>query len=125
MTNLEQKSESPYRLCIHLRDFVPGESINDNITNSILNSYKTVVFLSKGYLKSEWCQYEFQQAHYEVIHGRPDCLVLILMEELDANELPPDIKSFMTTHTYIKWGDSLFWKRLSFGLRKPIPLDKV
>ena len=42
--------ERGFRCCFHLRDFVPGRSIWDNITTSMINSRIAILVLSKASL---------------------------------------------------------------------------
>lgn len=58
MTKLEEK----FRVCIHDKDFIPGSDIADNIIGAIRNSKKTVLIISKHFIKSDWCMYEFNMA---------------------------------------------------------------
>lgn len=42
-------------------------AIAENIMDSIYKSRKTVVIMSKNFLKSMWAQFELQQAHNRAI----------------------------------------------------------
>ena len=86
--------------------------------------YKTIVLLSRGFLQCENCAEMFQQAHYEVIHGQHNGIILIMMEKLDETDIiHPDIIAYMRNHTYIMYGQFMFWKRLYHALRKPLARD--
>ncbi|CAC5385637.1 unnamed protein product [Mytilus coruscus] len=50
ISNLE--AEGNIKLCIHHRDFLPGEEITTNITNAIHQSRKTICLISKAFLES-------------------------------------------------------------------------
>ncbi|KAM4549942.1 uncharacterized protein V3H82_019145 isoform 2-T2 [Fundulus diaphanus] len=56
------EGEQGWRLCLHHRDFLPGKSIIENITDAIYGSRKTICVISRHYLQSEWCSTEIQMA---------------------------------------------------------------
>jgi L-ribulose-5-phosphate 3-epimerase UlaE len=50
IANLEHNGNA--KLCIHQRDFLPGEEITVNITNAIHESKKTICIITREFLKS-------------------------------------------------------------------------
>ncbi|XP_069050534.1 toll-like receptor 2 type-2 [Lepisosteus oculatus] len=123
MNNLLKQLESddpPYRICIHERDFTPGKAIIANIIDCISKSYKTVFVLSKNFVQSEWCHYEFFLAQHRVFEERRDSLILLLLEPIPANSIPDrfcKLRKMMNKSTYLEWPpdeacQSMFWKRL-------------
>ena len=40
------------------RDFHPGWSILENITEAITKSYKVILILTNHFIKSKWCEYQ-------------------------------------------------------------------
>ena len=44
-----------------------GMATSENIVDAIYTSRKTIVLMSKHFLKSTWGQFELQQAHYRAI----------------------------------------------------------
>ena len=61
-----ENRERPFRLCVHERDFLGGADVVENIIASIETSRRTLVVLSNAYIQSEWCRFEFKQAHFKV-----------------------------------------------------------
>ena len=51
---MEQKEIPPFRLCLHYRDFVPGEEVVDNITVGMERSRRQLCVVSQNYLESNW-----------------------------------------------------------------------
>ncbi|CAC5362913.1 unnamed protein product [Mytilus coruscus] len=47
ITNLEKDGE--FKLCVHQRDFLPGQDISVNITNAIHESRKTICIITKTF----------------------------------------------------------------------------
>ena len=47
----ERLEERGYRVCYPPRDFIPGETIHDNIYNAIVRSKRTVCFITAQFLR--------------------------------------------------------------------------
>ncbi|GAB6020873.1 toll-like receptor [Chamberlinius hualienensis] len=114
-----EDTEPKLHLSIHERDFLPGETIVDNIIQCIDNSRKSIFLISNKFIKSQWCQWEIQMAQHKLFEDHMDVLVLILLEELEQSEIPKVLKKILTTKTYLEWPKSdnaterkLFWARL-------------
>ena len=54
-------------ICICLSIIKLGMGIPENVINAIYKSRKTIIVMSKNFLKSMWGQYELQQAHNKAI----------------------------------------------------------
>ncbi len=107
-----------YKLCLHFRDFALGAAVAENIVEAIDTSKRTIMLLSEDFLQSDWCQYEFQMAHHQVLsEGGRNRLILVMMERIDISDIPDHtLKSYIRTHTYIEKNDPRFWERLRFAL---------
>ncbi|XP_062579626.1 interleukin-1 receptor accessory protein-like 1-B [Saccostrea cucullata] len=111
--NLEKAG---YRVYIDFKDFVPGMAIAENVLDAVYKSRKTIIVMSKNFLKSMWGQYELQQAHNKAIVKRDDVLVLI---KYGKCKVPGKLMG----KTFLDWTDSSvkphFWSRLADFLGKP------
>ncbi|KAM6895703.1 toll-like receptor 1 [Xenentodon cancila] len=109
-----------FSLCVHERDFVPGEWIIDNIINCVESSYKTLFVLSKHFVQSEWCNYELFFAQHRAISVQRDSLVFILLEPIPTDSLPKRflrLRSLLRQQTYLEWPrdeqkQRVFWASL-------------
>ncbi|XP_030211318.1 toll-like receptor 2 [Gadus morhua] len=107
-------------LCIHERDFVPGQWIVDNIINCVEASYKTLFVLSNHFVQSEWCNYELFFAQHRAIDSQQDSLVFILLEPIPTNSLPKKflkLRRLLMQQTYLEWPmderkQQVFWVNL-------------
>ncbi|XP_071105094.1 toll-like receptor 4 [Haliotis cracherodii] len=61
------EDESDMRLNFHQRDFTPGRPIAHNIIKAVKTSKRTLVILSREFLKSHWCVHELLMAHMESV----------------------------------------------------------
>jgi hypothetical protein len=112
---LEQGNPT-YRLCLHYRDFNMSAYVADTIVEAVESSRRTIVVLSKNFLHSEWCRFEFKSALHEVLKDRRRRLVIIVLGELPQRDLDPDLRLYLKTNTCIEWGDRLFWQKLKFAM---------
>ena len=128
MENLLPNMEGVYgfKFCIHDRDFLAGDIIEETIVSSIDKSRKTILVLSPPFLESGWCHFEVQMARYQLFKVGKDVLVLVVLEDLSAAEVAKSktLRTLMETKTYLKWtdeeeGKALFWKRLQLALHLP------
>ena len=119
---LEHIESQGLKLCFHERDFIPGFDIAENIANAIHESRKVVCVLSKSFLTSSWCMYEFNMALMERIH-RPDgenMLFLVRLKDFDVKKAPLTMLQFIRDTTYAtdEYPDdtssqAMFWTKIA------------
>ena len=122
--NLEAEDE--LSVCIHERDFtvfIPGHNIRDNIINAIRNSRTTIVVLSKNFLQSKWCRYEFNMARMEGIYSRSreNFVFVIMYKEVDMSHLSPEMRDCLESESFLKYPSlesevPYFWQTLKQAL---------
>ncbi|CAL8262324.1 unnamed protein product [Lota lota] len=117
------EDERGWRLCLHHRDFQPGTSIMENITEAIYGSRKTICVISRHYLESEWCSREIQMASYRLLDEKKDVLILLFLEELPEKQLSPyyRMRKLVRRSTYLSWPQAgrhpgLFWHNVHRAL---------
>ncbi|KAL1488362.1 hypothetical protein ABEB36_014839 [Hypothenemus hampei] len=114
---LELENGSPsYKVCIHIRDWIPGEFISHQIATSVRNSKKTLMVLSKNFVDSVWGRIEFRTAHIEAIKNGDSKVLIVVYGDLEVNHLDDELKCYLRSNTYIKWGEKYFWKKLKYAL---------
>ena len=119
LVNPLENLNPPYNLCLHERDFLVGVPICDNITKAIEGSKCTVCVVSKNWLESDWCQFEFRVAHCLATVEKKTRLLVILKEEIPNDKIKGDLKFYMKTFTYLDAASPLFWSRLLNDLPRP------
>ena len=105
-----------YKLYVSDRDFPAGGSIAETIIHAVKISKRVLVIVSDNYLKSEWCQYEFRQAHYQLIKERSNRIIMILLEELNQDLIYEEIGHYLKTRTYVKYEDPLVWPKVEYAM---------
>ncbi|XP_037282253.2 toll-like receptor 6 [Rhipicephalus microplus] len=104
-----------YRLCLHYRDLpMAGGYLTDAISEAVESSRRTIVILSEHFLKSEWCRYEFKSTHHHGVRRRN--LVVIFLGRVSFKELDPDIRLWLKSSTFLRWGEKRFWDKLRYAM---------
>ncbi|XP_045535404.1 protein toll-like [Papilio machaon] len=106
-----------YRLCLHYRDWAPGEWIPAQIARSVRESRRTLLVVSSEWARSTWAQAEFRAAYALALADARPRLVLLLLEDPAAlRDLDPDVRAFLDANTYLRWDDPWFWRKLRHAL---------
>ncbi|CAC5387695.1 unnamed protein product [Mytilus coruscus] len=115
--NLEEGGNA--KLCIHKRDFLPGNEISYNITNSIHESRKVVCIITKSFLESYYYMFEFNMARMESIYSRSgeNILFLVFFEQFRSKDLPLVMLELVQNDSYIEYpndeqGNVVFWEKM-------------
>lgn len=104
-----------YRLCLHYRDFPPGESVIDNLPWAIRLSRCAVLVLSKDFLQREWCITEVRTTFQRLLLVA-NRLIIIAAENINIDELSPDLRAYMNTHEFLRVDDPYFMEKLEMFL---------
>ncbi|CAG2220059.1 unnamed protein product [Mytilus edulis] len=116
--------EMGYKLCLHFRDFTPGDVIANNIIRAVEDSRRTIMVISKSYIESEWCRLEYQKAQHEMLKMKHR-IIPVILEEISNLKIDKNLKAILSSVTYIEWpGESdskkleKFWKQLKLSMPK-------
>ncbi|KAJ8315679.1 hypothetical protein KUTeg_007829 [Tegillarca granosa] len=114
--------ENSLKLCLHDRDFAVGESILQNIINSISRSRKVIIDATPGYLRSRWCELEVEMTKLEMF-DRPyeNGIIVIVRNGTKPSDMPSLLKSIWNSITCVIFdeGDTenTFFQRLLNALK--------
>ncbi len=107
----------PYNICIHHRDFEIGDWITNNIIKSVTASKRTIIVLSQEFINSQWCRFEFAQAHLRLIQDKSFKIIVIAMDDpKKITDIPKLMKTYIKTGAYIMRNDKLFWQKLLYQM---------
>ena len=125
LVNLEER-QNPYNLCIHDRNFLPGQVLPDTIVLAIEESQKTILLVTKWFLRSKWCLYESRVANAHHLKRQTGLIVILFpgAQKLVTNN--PTIRNLLDNATCLEWTENketqaVFWLQLCQELGKPIP----
>ena len=123
-----EEGDNPLKLCLHFRDFPYGCDINNNIIDSIQNSRKIVILLSNEFLRSKWCNFEFEMARTRCVSQGADLIIPLIMDDLDdlyRSGMPNSIINLLNKKTYKIWPPPPqevddFWLGLRRAITSPL-----
>ncbi|XP_031767967.2 protein toll-like isoform X2 [Galleria mellonella] len=106
-----------FKLCIDTRDWVVGEWIPVQVALSVEESRRTIILLSCNFLDSVWGRLEFRTAHKSAMRENRSRVIIVLLEDVGNHQnLDKELKAYLSTNTYVKWGDPHFWEKLRNAL---------
>ena len=115
-----------YKFCIDEKDFIIGEEIHVNISLAITHSRCLLMFVTKAFIRSKWCQEEAIRAKYYTIdrQGLHKMIAVVEPTIFTRRSLPVHIKEILDTITCLEWpADKTrrpkFWLRLTKALGEP------
>ncbi|XP_049266792.1 protein toll [Rhipicephalus sanguineus] len=102
--------------CTYERNFKGGYLLQDIIRDAVACSRRTLPVLTENFLASEWCRLEFRLAHQRALQDNINRLVIVLLDELHPSELDEDLRLYVRSANYLRWGEPNFWDRLLHSL---------
>ena len=109
-------------LTLHIRDRdAPIADVSENILDAIERTKKTLIILSKDYLKHQWCIWEMQMAAIHAMKTDTNMLCVLLLEEVPTTDLPRKIIKTIKDHDHLEYPgeenlQDCFWDRLYAAL---------
>lgn len=99
-----ESSRPGLRTCFHQRDFVPGRTVLENMSDCIHGSQKVLLVLSKDFLQSRWCLLEANLSLFrDCIERKP--VVPVLLE-------PCAVPMHLSHLTYLEAWDPNFFSKV-------------
>ncbi|GAB6025517.1 TOLL-like receptor [Chamberlinius hualienensis] len=110
-----EEIDNPFNICLHERNFLAGGAIMDTILEAVKLSSRTIIILTEKFITSGWCMYEFKAAHMQMMLDRCPRVLLIVKDDI-PDDIDPQLKMYIKTNTYLKWGETLFWEKLYYAM---------
>ena len=122
LPHLEEEGPHKLNVCVHYKHFTVGGFIEENIIKAIEQSRKTLLILSKGFLQSEWCEFEYRMARVKAFEKRKNVILPIIMEELPVRDMSKSLCSLLAEASYLEWPNGpeqrdIFWTNLREALK--------
>ena len=110
------------RLCVHERDFLPGEYIFGNIWSRMEDSRKVILVVSKQFARSNYCNYEIELARMMSVEKARNLLVPVMLENVRMEDMSDSLRWIVRKLTYIEWPQwqpdrEEFWQKLRETVR--------
>ena len=113
----ELEENRNFKLCIHSRNFTPGQDIKDNIKEAIEGSNSAIIVMSQGFVDSMWCKEEFTHCYIENMKDAAFNLFVIMMQPADTlDNMSPYMQSYFDTKTYLKENDPQLYTKIATNL---------
>lgn len=81
-----------------------------NVDAFVSHSHHDIDFIENHSMELDWGRFEFSVAYDAAIVERRSRIIVIKYGDIDENiEVDPEIKAYLTTNTYIEWGDPIFF----------------
>lgn len=114
---LEQGGGGPgYRVGLHYRDFNVSSFVADTIVEAIESSKRTILVVSKNFVESEWCRFEYKSALREGLKDKRGRLIVVALGELRPADVDPELRAHIKAAVQVNWGDRMFWEKLKFAM---------
>lgn len=81
VATLEDPREKHFNLCLEERDWLPGQPVLENLSQSIQLSKKTVFVMTEKYAKTENFKIAFYLSHQRLMDEKVDVIILIFLEK--------------------------------------------
>ncbi|XP_058147430.1 toll-like receptor 7 [Dasypus novemcinctus] len=81
VVKLEDQREKHFNLCLEERDWLPGQPVLENLSQSIQLSKKTVFVMTDNYAKTENFKIAFYLSHQRLMDEKVDVIILIFLEK--------------------------------------------
>lgn len=112
-----ENGQREFKLCFYHRDWLIGESIPECILQSIDDSKRIILLMTKEFLESSWGTFEFRTAIKATSMDRHKRLIVIVYPEVENfDNLDTELRLYMKYNTYLSRDDSQFWRKLIFAM---------
>ncbi|KAH8399613.1 hypothetical protein KR215_005029, partial [Drosophila sulfurigaster] len=105
-----------FKLCFYQRNWMVGASISQCILESIDESKRIIILLTKEFTKSPWSRFELRTAIQATSGDSQKRLIVILYPEVEIDSLDSELRTFLKYHTYLQRDDPHFWRKLAYAM---------
>ena len=80
--------------------------------------------MTLDFMKSGWCDLEFQAVHKRVLDDRSIFLIVVVLKEVDGKDLDETLKLYIKTKTYVNVNNKWFCQKMLYAMPK-VPINKL
>uniref|UniRef100_A0A8C0IRH9 Toll like receptor 7 n=1 Tax=Chelonoidis abingdonii TaxID=106734 RepID=A0A8C0IRH9_CHEAB len=115
--NLEDQKDKQFNLCLEERDWLPGQPVLDNLSQSIQLSRKTIFVLTNKYTTSGIFKTAFYMAHQRLMDEKVDVIILIFLERVLKKSRYLRLRKRLCSSSVLEWptnprSQCYFWQCL-------------
>uniref|UniRef100_A0A452IFZ1 TIR domain-containing protein n=1 Tax=Gopherus agassizii TaxID=38772 RepID=A0A452IFZ1_9SAUR len=119
--NLEDQKDKQFNLCLEERDWLPGQPVLDNLSQSIQLSRKTIFVLTNKYTTSGIFKTAFYMAHQRLMDEKVDVIILIFLERVLKKSRYLRLRKRLCSSSVLEWptnprSQCYFWQCLKNAL---------
>ncbi|KAL2099869.1 hypothetical protein ACEWY4_004263 [Coilia grayii] len=118
----ERGGERARPLCLEDRDWVPGTTVMDNLSQSVRLSRKTVFVLTEGFVSSSLFKMAAFLVHQRLLEEGLDVMVLLLLQPVLRRSRILRLRRCLCQHSVLEWpvnpaAHGWFWQQLRSAIR--------
>ena len=107
---LENHCDPPYKVCWHMRDFIVGVPITEQIVDAVQKSRKVIFIFTDHFMESRFCCLELEHTLHRLRMTRTRCLIPIALRN---GVVPEQLKSRITYWPTIRLDEDEFLHRIT------------
>ncbi|KAH8248898.1 hypothetical protein KR032_004107 [Drosophila birchii] len=112
-----ERGQRKFRLCFYLRDWQVGVSIPECIIQSVKDSRRIIILMTKNFLESTWGKLEFRLALHATSKDRCKRLIVIVYPDVENfDDLDSELKAYMVLNSFLKRDSPNFWNKLVYSM---------
>nr|ATW00982.1 toll-like receptor 7 [Desmodus rotundus] len=121
VAKLEDPREKHFNLCLEERDWLPGQPVLENLSQSIQLSKKTVFVMTDKYAKTENFKIAFYLSHQRLMDEKVDVIILIFLEKPLQKSKFLQLRKRLCRSSVLEWptnpqAHAYFWQCLRNAL---------
>lgn len=104
-----------FSVCTYDRNFKGGFMLQDIIQDAVSSSRRTLLLLTRNFVESEWCRWEFRVAYQCALQDKVNRLIVVVIDKI-PDGVDDDLLVYMRATNYLRWGEKHFWHKLKYSL---------
>ncbi|XP_040831450.1 toll-like receptor 7 isoform X1 [Ochotona curzoniae] len=121
VARLEHPKDKRFNLCLEERDWLPGQPVLENLSQSIQLSKKTIFVMTDKYAKTENFKIAFYLSHQRLMDEKVDVIILVFLEKPLLKSKFLQLRKRLCASSVLEWptnpqAHAYFWQCLKNAL---------